>query len=262
MSKGRVLVVEDETITALDIQQSLWRRGYAVPQIACSGAEALNLARQEPPDLVLMDIRLKGEMDGIEAARQIRHEFNTPVVFLTAYEDAPTLERAKTAEPFAYLLKPFEEVVLATSIEMAIHKHYTHERLLRQTFEALRTSDERFERLLASISDFAIVLLDPTGRICSWNPGAEQSYGWSAAEALEKDVAILYPANEVAGGKVEQDLQRAARTGQLAEYGSQVHRGHRAFTAKTVLISLHDSAGKVTGFLRVTRALAPGGNHN
>jgi len=133
---------------------------------------------------------------------------------------------------------------------------------LRQTLEALRTSDERFERLAASISDFAIVLLDATGRICSWNPGAEQIYGWSAAEALEKDVAILYPANEVAKGKPEKDLRRAARTGQLGGYESQIHRCHKTFPARTVLMSLRDAAGKVAGFLWVTRSLTPGGNHN
>jgi CheY-like chemotaxis protein len=175
MPQATILVVEDESITALAIQQSLRRQGYNVPGIAASGSEALGLVRTNPPDLVLMDIRLRGDLDGIETAKIIREQFNTPIVFLTASADASTLQRAKSADPFAYLLKPFEEAVLATTIEIALHKHRTHELLVQQNLEALRLSQQRFENLARSIPECAIVLLDPAGLICSWNPGAGKS---------------------------------------------------------------------------------------
>src|SRR4051812_29910751 len=106
MGNAQILVVEDESIIAKGIQNDLRNMGYAVPAVAASGAEALEKAAETYPDLVLMDIVLKGDMDGIETSRQIRDRFDVPIVYLTAYEDDITLRRAKITEPFGYLLKP------------------------------------------------------------------------------------------------------------------------------------------------------------
>ncbi len=122
MENAQILVVEDEAIVALDIQSKLRSRGYEVPALASSGKEAVEIADALRPDLVLMDIQLEGDVDGVEAAEQIRRRFGTPVVYLTAFSDDQTLQRAKVAEPFGYLLKPFEERKLHVAIEVALYK--------------------------------------------------------------------------------------------------------------------------------------------
>ena len=123
MSKTNILIVEDESIVAKDIQHSLKKLGYTVVGICSTGEDAIRTAEEMKPDIVLMDIMLKEEMSGIEAAAQIREKLNIPVIYLTAYADESTLNKAKVSEPYGYIIKPFEEIDLHTSIEMAIYKH-------------------------------------------------------------------------------------------------------------------------------------------
>ncbi len=135
-----ILVVEDEPIVALDLQLRLQRMGYDVPVVVASGEEALASAHDMPPDLVLMDINLEGQMDGIEAADRLAAQ-HVPVVYLTAYSNDRTLERAKITGPYGYLLKPFEERELQTTIEVAIYKHRAQ--------EALRLAHDQLELRVA-----------------------------------------------------------------------------------------------------------------
>ncbi|MBF0336536.1 MAG: response regulator [Nitrospirae bacterium] len=121
--KVRILVVEDEGIVALEIQTRLQRLGYAVCAVVSTGEIAIKEAKDKHPDLVLMDIRLKGDMDGIEAAQTIQKEGRVPVIYLTANSDDNTLLRAKLTEPFGFILKPFHERDLRSGIEMALYKH-------------------------------------------------------------------------------------------------------------------------------------------
>ncbi len=114
MSNPRILVVEDEGIIAKDIQNTLNRSGYSAIAVVSSGEEAIKKAMEAYPDLVLMDIVLEGNMDGVKAAEHIRDRFDIPVVYLTAYSDDKTLQRAKITEPFGYILKPFQERELYT----------------------------------------------------------------------------------------------------------------------------------------------------
>ncbi len=123
MTQTKILVVEDEKIVALGIKKMLKNMGYLVPSIASSGKEAISKAEITFPDLVLMDIMLKGDMDGVEAAEQIRQLFDVPVVYLTAYSDEKILARAKRTKPFGYLTKPFEENSLHSTIELALHNY-------------------------------------------------------------------------------------------------------------------------------------------
>jgi signal transduction histidine kinase/DNA-binding response OmpR family regulator len=155
MSGERILVVEDESIVSLDIQVQLGRLGYTVAEAAVSGEEAVRKAAEAAPDLVLMDIRLKGEMDGIQAAEQIRERFNVPVIYLTAYSDNTTLQRAKVTEPSGYLLKPLEARELHTTIEMALYKHRA-EQALRQSAERLKILHEIDQAILAAESSAEI----------------------------------------------------------------------------------------------------------
>lgn len=177
---AKILIVEDENIVAMDIQLCLKNLGYAAPVTFDSGEEALSHMKEDPPDLVLMDIRLAGEMDGVEAAEVVRSKFGIPVVYLTAQVDNVTLERAKCTGPFGYILKPFEERDLHTTIEMALAKHQIERRL--------RESEEHMRRIFENALD-AVVTMDGNGRITQWNPQAETIFGWQRDEAVGRSVA-------------------------------------------------------------------------
>src|SRR5713226_3524983 len=120
---ARILIVEDERITAEDLRDILTDLGYTVTASVSNGVDAIARAEETEPDLALMDIRIKGSMDGTETARILRERFNVPVVYLTAHADTATVARAKLAEPLGYITKPFQEAELHASIEIALHKH-------------------------------------------------------------------------------------------------------------------------------------------
>ena len=167
MSKARIMVVEDEALVALDLTTKLRQLDYEVPGEALSGEEAVQQARILLPDMVLMDIHLAGKMDGIEAARQIHQDLNIPIVFLTAYADDPTLERAKAAEPLGYLIKPFEPRELYTTLEMALNRsradrkrvqaaeHSNRDQQLdavnRLTVSIIRSFDEQLQDVIGNL---------------------------------------------------------------------------------------------------------------
>lgn len=132
MSKINVLVIEDESIVSKDIQYSLKKLGYQIVGSAATGEKAVELATQLMPDIILMDIMLKGEITGIEASAQIKETLNIPIIFLTAYADENTLSKAKVTEPYAYIIKPFKEIDLHTSIEMALYKHSKELEILKE----------------------------------------------------------------------------------------------------------------------------------
>ncbi len=120
--KARILVVEDEAIVALDIRHRLQALGYDIAGVVASGGEAVKLVEETRPDLVMMDIVLKGDTSGTEAATEIHRRWKTPVIFLTAFADPQTLEKAKTAEPYGYIPKPFDDTDLRIGVEIALHK--------------------------------------------------------------------------------------------------------------------------------------------
>ncbi len=123
MGRTNVLVVEDEAIVSKDIQHSLKKLGYNVVGSSSTGEKAIELASELRPDIVLMDIMLKGELTGIDSAEEIRAKLGIPVIYLTAYADEGTLSKAKVTEPYGYIIKPFKEIDIHTSIEMALYKH-------------------------------------------------------------------------------------------------------------------------------------------
>jgi signal transduction histidine kinase len=149
--KERILVVEDERIIAYDIKYCLEKSGYIVPAIAAYGEHAIEKAAELQPDLILMDVMLKGDMSGIEAAAQIVSRFHIPVVYLTASSDDNTLQKAKTTQPFGYILKPFEETQLITTIEIALNKHQT-EMIMREALEKEKQMRELKSRFVSMVS--------------------------------------------------------------------------------------------------------------
>ncbi len=183
MKKARILVVEDERVVAMDIKDMLESLGYDVPATVAFAEKAIEQAEALSPDLVLMDIQLQGEMDGIEASEQIRQRFDIPVVYLTGNGDSPTIKRAKITEPFGYLLKPFEERNLETAIEMAIYKHGVEKKL--------RQSEAWLSSTLRGIGE-AVIATDASGVITFMNPIAEALTGWIEGEAQHRKLADVF----------------------------------------------------------------------
>jgi PAS domain S-box-containing protein len=168
----QILVVEDETIIALNLKENLESIGYAVVGIAASGEKAVAKATQLRPDLVLMDIRLKGSMDGIQAAQQIWESLSIPVIFVTGHSDQSTLERATITAPFGYILKPVKEKELSVAIAIALQR-YEREQLL--------------SAILRGMGD-GVIVVDKEHRVKSLNKVAESLTGWQVSEARERQL--------------------------------------------------------------------------
>ena len=186
MSVGKILIVEDERIVAKDIQSTLQNLGYEILAMVSSGEEAVSRAAEMRPDLVLMDIMLKGQMDGIQAAQVIQDRFSIPVIYLTAYADSSTLQRAKITTPFGYILKPFEERELHTTIEMALYRH--------QMDRKFRESEDRFRTLTETATD-GIIVIDEESSMLYVNPAVEKIFGYASAEMLGVSLTTLMPDN-------------------------------------------------------------------
>lgn len=184
MNDTRIMIVEDERIVAKDLQFRLQGLGYQVAAMASEGHDAIAQATSARPSLVLMDIRLENGMDGIEVAEQIRNQLDIPVVFLTAYADQATLARAKITEPFGYILKPFEERELQSTIEIALYRHKAEQRL--------RDSERRY-RSLVDNSQGLIWTHDLDGRLLSINPAAAHLLGYESQEIIGRELREFIP---------------------------------------------------------------------
>lgn len=253
MSKERILVVEDENIVAMDIQNELRGLGYDVPRIVSTGEDAMNSAKELNPDLILMDIKIKGDKDGIETANDIWNQLKIPIIFLTAYADEKTLQRAKLAEPFGYVLKPFEENELHTAIEIALKKHRSVKEREAKQQEALAESEERFKLLIESIQDYAIIMLDKEGRIQSWNAGAEKITGYSQREVSGLNFSLLFPEDDIKKGLPEKELNLTLVNGKHTEEGWRLKKGRVKFWAYVTTSPLYDRYGNLKGFVKITR---------
>lgn len=210
MAKARLVVVEDEVIIARDIQRTLIRLGYEVLALSMTGEDALQKVAETHPDIVLMDIRLSGGMDGIATAEVIRMQNKLPVVYLTAHSDEATLRRAQVTEPYGYVLKPFEERELVIAIDIALYRH-TVEMQLRQMERWLATT-------LDSIGD-AVIATDAAGSITYMNRVAEALTGWLLPDAvgrpLEKVFQLIH--SEPPHAPIESLVARVLREGMIIE---------------------------------------------
>ncbi len=175
MTDIRILVVEDERIVAEDIKRSLQGIGYTVVGIESSGEGAIKKAEESKPDLVLMDIVLKGKMNGIEAAEILMKKYGTPVIYLTAYADQETLSRAKITEPYGYVLKPFDERFMESTIEMAIYKHGIAQKL--------KDSEEKYRTLQNNVP-VGIFSASINGTFLSVNTSLVRLFGFNTIEEI------------------------------------------------------------------------------
>jgi two-component system cell cycle sensor histidine kinase/response regulator CckA len=205
MAKTQILIVEDEGIVAKDLHNTLISLGYGVSASVSSGEEAIKKAAEMNVDIVLMDIVLDGDMDGVEAAAQIRVRFDIPVIYLTAYADDKTLQRAKITEPYGYILKPFQERELHTTIEIALYKHMMERRL--------KESEQWLATTLNSIGD-AVMTTDSQGFVIFMNPVAEALTGWKEEDAAGKPLKWVFRiVNEETGREVEDPATKVLREG-------------------------------------------------
>ncbi|MBP7948299.1 MAG: response regulator [Verrucomicrobiales bacterium] len=194
MNTLRIIVVEDEALVARDLQATLVKLGYEVPGVACSAEEVLELLRRGLPDLVLMDIRLGDGADGIDTARRIQEEFGVPVVYLTAYADELTIQRARETQPYGYLLKPFHESELRSVVELAAARHQAHRRL--------EASEAQFMNTLRSMAE-GVISTDLLGRISFMNPAAEDLTAWTMPEALGRPLHEVFRISSPNGQTVD-----------------------------------------------------------
>ncbi|WP_321845617.1 hybrid sensor histidine kinase/response regulator [Paraburkholderia bannensis] len=248
MASARILIVEDDRVVARDIGQQLVRCGHTVVSSVASGEEAIVVAARTPLDLVLMDVRLEGKLDGIDAARRLREAHGLPIVFLTAYADEETVQRAAVTEPFGYILKPFEDQQLRTVVEMALYKHAAERRL--------RESEQRYAATLASIGD-GVIATDCDSRITLMNPVAEAWTGWSQEEAigqpLEKVLVLIDEDTNTPLDDVGAAVLRDRANVDLPPKTRLVGRHGREVPVENRVTPIVDSMGKVVGVVLAIR---------
>jgi PAS domain S-box-containing protein len=247
----QILVVEDEKIIAKDIQRTLQGLGYVVPAPVATGDAAIEKVEELRPDLVLMDIRLRGAMDGIVTANVIRDRWNVPIVYLTAHADPGTLERAKISEPFGYVLKPFDERDLHTTIEMALYKH--------QIDRKLRESERWLSVTLNSIGD-AVLATSEQGDVVFINPVAQALIGYSAKDAIGRPLAeIFHIINEQTRAPVDNPVAKVLATGVtvgLANHTVLIARDGSERPIDDSAAPIRGDAGEILGVVLIFRDIS------
>jgi len=188
MAGPSILVVEDEGIVARDIQHRLESIGYRVPEIAATGKDAITRALDIKPDVVLMDIMLRGPMDGIEAAAFIREKLDVPVVYVTAYAEEEVLKRARVTEPYGYIVKPFEDRELQAAVEIALYRHKAERKMAE--------SEKRYRTLVTSLQE-GIMMTDVEENIAYANPALCEMLGYREDQLVRMNLGDLVPEEDL-----------------------------------------------------------------
>lgn len=255
ITPAQILIVEDEGIVALDIKNHLLDIGYQVIGIAETGKLAVQKALELQPDLILMDIRLKGKMDGIEAAGKITEELDIPIIFLTAFADQDTLEKAKSILPVGYIHKPFDTIDLYTSIEISLQKH--------QADQVVKQQRKWFSTILESIGD-AVIASDNQGLVTFMNRMAESITHWDKIDALGQNIDTVIPLRlSETETSLENPLKQVLREGQqitLPENTLLINKNQELVpiedSAAPILDDNQNSYGAVIVFRDITKRLS------
>ena len=237
MTSAKIMIVEDEPITAEDLQEALTQMGYSVTAVVATAADAIREAERTRPDLILMDIHIREDVDGTTAARIIRQRLDIPAVYLTAHADAKTLSVAKLAEPLGYIIKPFHEPELQATIEMALHK----QSIDRQG----KHTQERLSAVLGIIGE-GVIMVDVNGFVTMLNPAAEAWTGWKQADALGKMIEEVFPTAPSSFGRIRRALSEGTLTG-LDESCMLTSRDGATWTVGGSAAPIRDHNGITTG---------------
>jgi len=245
-SKIKILVVEDESIVAMELVDRLQKMDFEIVGIFDSGDKAIAKAKEFIPDLILMDIIIKGEKDGIETASTIRKSLDIPIVFLTANSDPKTLERAQAEAPYGYILKPFKEGELQITINMALQRHAMEKQV--------RDSESWLQTTLSSIGD-AVITTDEKGIVKFLNPVAENFTGWKHDEAIGKDFKKIFNIiNEDTRKIQENPVDKALRTKEIVRHANHiilVAKDAREFCIEDSAAPIKDANGQINGVVVV-----------
>jgi len=246
----RILIVEDEAIVLLDIRSRLAGLGYSIVGTASTGDEAIVKANATRPDAILMDIGLKGDIDGISAAETIRKTQDTPIIYLTANSDITTLHRAKITGPFGYVLKPFDERELRVTIEMALYKH----RMDRD----LNDARQWLTATLRNTGD-GIITTDESGMVKFLNTVAEALTGWKLGEAAGKDFRSVFIVEHADGTPFISSFAKNGMSGELDRSSitaTLVNKEGHQVPVEYRLVPIQDDWGKVTGTVYIFKDIA------
>jgi two-component system, cell cycle sensor histidine kinase and response regulator CckA len=250
MNAASILVVEDESIVAANIEMRLQSLGYQVPAVVDSSDEALEAISTKRPDLVLMDIRITGQFDGITTAEMIRTRYAIPVIYLTAYTDDETLQRARHTEPYGYLLKPFDVNELRTAIELALYRHMVE----RQR----RASDERLQLIESAVqqADEMLVILknggQPLPRVVFANRSFVRITGFAQDEIIHQGIGALF--EQLASPALLRDMEQSFAAGRPFQGEGLIYRkGAAPFVADWSLTPLFGQRGALTHWIGVFR---------
>ena len=258
----KVMVVEDESIVSLDIKNSLTKLGYSVSGVAASGDIALTKMQDNRPDVVLMDIHIKGEMSGIDVSRRVKEYFQIPIVYLTANADSATFREAQETDPYGYVLKPFKAAELGIAIEIAINKH--------QKAQAVKSSERWYATAFQSLNE-AVIATDSNGRIIFMNALAESLTEWTLAESLDLPLADVLRFQR----KIEQfdrfDLKESVssilsavlRGQQVIPFPYNAQLATRSLTTMPIegsAVVNRDASGQIIGSLFVFSKITPPDN--
>ncbi len=239
-NRANILIVEDNSTMVELLKLTMKRLDYCVVGQASTGKEAIDLAINLLPDLVILDIQLEGDIDGIEAATKIRETCNIPVVYLTAHEDDALFQRAKGTEPFAYIIKPFVDKELRNVIEIALYKD--------QQEKKIKTMQEYTRNIIQSSMDM-IIAVNNDRKIIEFNKMAEESFGYTREEVLGKHINLLY-ADKVEGLAIHK------KTLKYKSCEVEIQNRHKSgaiFPSLLVSSILHDSYGEKIGIMGISR---------
>lgn len=243
MRKTKILVVEDESIVARDIRNMLAGLGYEVTAVVSGAMAAIQKAQETGPDIVLMDVMLHGDITGVEAAEQIYTNFSIPVVYLTAYADSTTVQQAKKTEPFGYIIKPFEERELQTTIEIALYKY-------KMQME-LKDRERWLSTILKSIGD-GVIATNKNGAITFMNPLAETLTGWKLDQALDRTLRDVFKVMNQKPGKMQRISVKKILKGEgsaLSDEAILVSKKGKKTPIDPRLEPIKDDGGNISGIV-------------
>lgn len=252
MTPIKVLIVEDENIIALDLRRILTRSGYAVTGVANSGQEAIAAVAATPPDAILMDIGLTDDLDGIQTSEKILASHDVPIIFVTANSDLATVQKSQNANPFGYILKPFDEREIGIVLQMALFKH--------QAEREVRESRRWLSATLRSISE-GLIATTSTGEVKFMNPMAERLTGWKETEARSKPLSEVFNLiNRQTRQPVEDPVARALRSKQAISFvnlTALTQKSGQEIAVDTFASPIISETGTIEGVVLTFRQILP-----